>query len=65
MDVRRCGGAGFSPAPEVMGDELGPVVAADDRAAQKSFSDRSRELNSAQRQDPLDVVSQLPEALAD
>ncbi len=35
------------------------------RAAQKSFSDRSRELNSAQRQDPLDVVSQLPEALAD
>ncbi len=35
------------------------------RAAQKSLSDRSRELNSAQRKDPLDVVSQLPKALAD
>ena len=31
LDVGRCGGAGFSPAPEGMGDELGPVVAADQR----------------------------------
>ncbi len=31
LDVGRCGGAAFSPAPEGVGDELGTVVRANER----------------------------------